>query len=275
MKNQKILKPVIDWSIPKDSLFEIKRYISETVDSELCWYSTARFRNGFFTRTLRFLALILLGAGLLLPLTGIESITICGYKILSVGYICLATGGLILLFDKYFGLSSGFVRFYIAELEIEREIREFELTWQIEMVKVQNSNYTAESIINILITKKIFIQNISKIIQIETSAWATEFQTQIGELQDLLKQRASEFKTQMGTISIRIENSILYSEIELVLDETIIKKMSGTTSAIFKEASFGIHIIQIRAKKNDKVESFSQNFEVNDDKTTEVILKLP
>jgi DNA-binding protein YbaB len=272
---KKIIKPIFDWTKPKLSLVDIKRYIIETAESELSWYSCARWKNAIFTRTFRFIALILFAFGLIYPLIGIETVHLFGIDINNLGYLCLSAGGLILLFDKYFGLSSGFVRFYLAEEEIKKEINDFEIAWEIEIAKAESSNYTIESVVNTLSLAKVLRQDISKTIQFETSAWASEFQTQIGELQELLKQKTEEYKKKSGTISVKVENSIEYSEIELILDDTIIKKLLGTTSAIFKDAPLGIHIIQIRAKKKDKLESFSQNFEVTIDKTTEVILKLP
>lgn len=271
---KKIEKPAIDWAKPKETLISIKKYIIESAESELYWYSCARFKNGFFTRSLRFIALILFGTGLVIPLLKLE-IKVIGLEINALGYLCLAIAGLILLFDKYFGVSSGFVRFYVAEEDIKKSINYFELAWEIEMAKSENSNYTTESVINTLDTARILQLDISNIIQAETKAWASEFQSQIIELQELLKQKTTEYKSQFGTISVKVENSTQYTDIELILDEIVFKKLSGTTSAIFKDALLGIHQIQIRAIKKDKIESFSQTFEVFKDMITEVIIKLP
>lgn len=275
-KSKKIDKPAIDWTNPKVTLAAIKNYIVETAESEENWYTQWRGINGFITRSVRFITLLLFGFGLIFPLLNIEKVTLFNHTINSLGYLCLAVGGLILLFDKYFGLSSGFVRFYIAEEEIRKNLGEFELNWEIEMAKAENNKYSTEAVLNTLATAKILRQSVSNAIQLETSAWAAEFQTQIGELQELLKQKLSEYKeSKLGTISVKIENYETYKDIELILDETSIKKLNGTTSAIFRDVSLTTHQIQIRANKDGTPISFSENFDVVADKTTELTMKLP
>ena len=274
-KLTKIDKPLVDWNKPKETLSAIKGYILATAENEQNWYAKARALNGRTTRTLRFIALILFGMGLVLPLLNIEKVIILKHPINSLGYLCLATGGLILLFDKYFGLSSGFVRFYIAEEDIRKSIADFELAWETEIARAEFSNYSIESIVNILAIAKVLRQSISNTIQLETSAWAAEFQAQIGELHELLKQKASDYKRQLGSASVKIENYEGYGDIELILDEAVIKKLAGATSSIIRDVTLGVHQIQVRATKKGNPISFSQNFEVATDKTTEVTITLP
>lgn len=274
-KPTKIDKPSVDWQKPKETLAAIQEYILATAESEQNWYAKARSLNGKITRTLRFIALILFGMGLILPLLNIEKVIIFKHPINSLGYLCLATGGLILLFDKYFGLSSGFVRFYIAEEDIKKSIADFELAWETEMAKAEISNYSIENVVSTLAVAKVLRESISNTIQLETRAWSTEFQAQIGELQELLKQKLSDYKRQLGFVSVKVENYEGYVDIELILDEVVIKKLVGVTSAIFRDITLGTHQIQIRATKNGNRVSFSQNFEVVMEKTTDVLLKLP
>lgn len=266
-----ISKPNVDWSKPKDTLVIIKNYIVETAEEEQNWYASKRCKHALLTRAFRFLALLLFGFGIICPLLNLETVG----KVRSIGYLFLVIGGIFLLFDKYFGLSSSFVRFYIAEEDIKKNLADFEIAWEMEMFKAEKAAYAIENVLNTLLIARVLRQSVSNTIQVETSAWASEYQAQIGELQELLKQKTADYKRQLGTVSIKLENYKGYTDIHLILDESVYKKLEGTTSAIFRDLTSGTHQIQIKALKSNKPEGFSQNFEVSADKTSEVTLTLP
>lgn len=267
----KIEKPFVDWSKPKEALAAIKRYIIAMAENEENWYASKRSVHAVGTRTLRFSALILFGLGLIFPLLNIET----AGKVKSIGYLLLAIGGLLLLFDKYFGLSSSFVRFYLAEEDIKKNLADFEIAWEMEIAKADKASYSIESVLNTLLIARVLRQSVSNTIQVETTAWASEFQSQTGELQELFKQKMSDYKRQLGTASVKIDNYTGYTDMQLILDEAFYKKLDGTTSAIFRDLTLGAHQIQVRATKSNNNVSFSQNFEVTIDKITDITLKLP
>lgn len=265
---------VYDWSKPNEALELIKTNILLAMKKEEDWYDKYTKRHSFFSRVIRFLSILLFAFGTLCPIlnTGLDEKSQIG---LNWGYVSLAIGGLLLLVDKYLGVSSGYVRFYLAKLDIQKNTFDFIENWDIESAKASNP-LTKENIVSLLNTVKAFRQSVFTTIQVETGAWATEFQTQTGELYELFKQKQSDYKTETGNISVIIENHIGYSEIEIVLDDKIINKLEeGNTSTIFRNISLAPHKILIRAIKEGETVSFSKNVEVTIDKTAEVILTLP
>lgn len=258
-----------DWANPNETLETIKSSILTAMKAEEDWYIKARGLHSFYSRSIRVISIILFAFGILWPIIKVQQTKIN----FDIGYISLAVGGLLLLLDKYLGVSSGYVRFYIAELDIKKNTFEFIENWNIETSKI-GSTITTENIITLLNLVKSFRQSVFTTIQVETGAWATEFQSQTGELYELFKQKQNEY-AKPSNISVSIENYNGYSEIEIGIDEEPLIKLNSLTSFIFRNVSIHPHSIQIRAKKDGKVIAFSKNVDVIGDKTVDVVLNLP
>lgn len=261
-----------DWDKPHETFEVIKTKILKAVANEEKWYRVARQWHSFFSRSIRAIAIVLFAIGALYPILvpqGSSSALTPNY-----GYISLAVGGLILLLDKYLGVSTGYVRFYLAELEIKRNTSDFNLNWEMEISKAA-SPMANDSIINLLMLLKNFQQVVYSIIQTETNTWATEFQAQTGELYELFKQKQNEYKILAGHLSIVVESTADHKDIEIILDEKTTSKMKdGVTSVLFRAIPSGPHQVQIRGKKGANIVGYSKNVDVIADKTTEVKMVL-
>lgn len=260
-----------DWSNPQESLKQMKETILLKMKKEENWYIRHRIIHGRLTRLLRVASIILFAIGILWPIVRNNFPEMEGNNI-EIGYISLAIGGLLLLLDKYLGISTGFVRFYIAELDIKKNTYEFIENWQIESVKASNP-LTIENILALINTLKTFRQSVFTTIQVETGAWATEFQSQTGELYELFKQKQSEYK--LGAISVNIKNHTGYTNIEIGLNDQQPVLLNGKTSAIFKNLSIQPYLVYVKAMKEGNVFTYSENADVTGEKTTELTITLP
>jgi hypothetical protein len=174
-----------DWTKnPEESLDLIKENILKAMKIEQNWYTRYRAIHSVFSRSIRMFSTILFAFGILWPILDKG-------KTLNYGYISLAVGGLLLLLDKYLGVSSGYVRFYVAELDVKKHTQEFIENWDIETAKA-STPLTKENILSLLNIVKQFRESVYTTIQVETGDWAAEFQTQTGELLELFKQKHSE-----------------------------------------------------------------------------------
>ncbi len=262
-----------DWTKPEESLDSIKNNIINAMKIEENWYVKFRSIHSICSRSIRVVTIFFFGFGILWPVLSTDSAA-PNKSTLNYGYISLAIGGLLLLLDKYLGVSSGYVRYYIAELDIKKNTQEFIENWDIETAKVTKP-MTIENILALLNIVKQFRQSVYTTIQIETGAWATEFQTQTGELYELFKQKQSEI-AKPANISVAVENYSNYKDIEVGIDDNPLMKLGTTTSIIFRNVSIQPHMIKIKATKSDNsLITFSKNADANSDKTTEVVLTLP
>jgi hypothetical protein len=263
-----------DWTNPKATLEIIKGNILSVMKIEEEWYIKYRKRHSFSSRTIRVVVIILFSLGIMWPILE-ASLNWPGIKDWNLGYVSLAVGGLLLLLDKYLGVSSGYVRFYIAELDIKKNTMEFLENWSIETAKSSNP-LSLENILTLLNLVKTFRQAVFMTIQVETGAWATEFQTQTGELFELYKQKQKEFDDNKANLSVVIENFNEYSEIEIGIDNELPIPLNGMTSTVYRNTSIGPHTIVIKAvDKNGKAISFSKNIDAVAGKTVELVLNLP
>lgn len=262
-----------DWTKPGETLETIKTSILTTMKIEQDWYAKYRCWHSIYSRTIRVFCIILFALGILWPILSPNFPDTCILKQINIGYISLVVGGLLLLLDKYLGISSGYVRFYVAELDIKKNTLDFIENWDIETAK-SSTPLTQENILALLNLVKAFQQAVYTTIQVETGAWATEFQTQTGELYELFKQKQSE-NNKPANISAAVENFTGYTDIEIGIDNEVPVSLHGLTSTIFRNVSIQPHRIQIRATKADKIISFSKNVDVTTDKTAEVVLTLP
>ncbi len=261
-----------DWTKPKETFETIKTIILDAVGKEEQWYRRARRWHSFLSRFIRSIAIILFAIGALYPILVPQIGQSASAK--NYGYISLAVGGLILLLDKYLGVSTGYIRFYLAELEIKKNTSDFSLNWEMEISKVANPMEN-DSIVNLLMLLKNFQQVVYSIIQTETNTWATEFQAQTGELYELFKQKQNEYKILTGHLSVIVESTDNHKDIEIILDEKSTSKVKdGATSVLFKAVTIGPHQVQIRAKKGTNIVGYSKNIEVIADKTAEIKMTL-
>jgi hypothetical protein len=264
-----------DWKDPLNTLEIIKERILDAMWIEERWYAKSRELHSFLSRLVRSIAIVLFGFGILWPIISAKMTSTSSVLNIDWGYIGLAVGGLLLLLDKYLGISTSYVRFYIAEMDIKKNTHEFVENWDIESAKAANGSLTLDNILALLNTVKAFRQSVFNIIQVETGAWAVEFQTQAGELSELFKQKQNEYKKPTD-ISVVVENHDEYADIKLGIDDEALVELGNNSSIIFRNVSIQVHTIKIQATKKDgSTVGFSKNVDVTGEKTVEVTLTLP
>jgi hypothetical protein len=105
------------------------------------------------------------------------------------GYILLAAGGGLLLFDKLFGLSSSWMRFMAAAQEIEALVDAFRVDWASEKSKLNTPATTSDGDPRYQLIRD-FLVNMHAIIERETNEWKAEFQKGVVHFETLLRQQS-------------------------------------------------------------------------------------
>ena len=120
--------------------------------------------------------------------------------------VAVAFGTAALGLDKYFGFSSGWIRYVTSALGVKGWLIEFKFDWELNRAMMISSDKTfSEQELQSMITKcSAFALKISNAIQEETKQWAQEFQTSLGTLGEALQQRAS--VNQPSGVIITLEN---------------------------------------------------------------------
>jgi len=103
------------------------------------WYRTKKKLKQQLSHLIRCTALFLLILGSLCPLLPQEN----RFDVSRYGYVLLAAGGSLILFDKLFGLSSSWMRFMAAAEELEALLDVFRVDWAAQGSKLNNQEVTS------------------------------------------------------------------------------------------------------------------------------------
>jgi hypothetical protein len=148
------------------------------------WYRRKKAPRQTISLWIRFFSLVLAFAGGLCPLLPSNSRL---PDLQPYGYLLLGAGGGLLLFDKLFGISSAWMRFVHAALEIEACMHAFRMEW-IKARAILPISEGGASLGPLCAIASQTLSRIDAIVQRETAEWESEFhanivrQTQIGNL---------------------------------------------------------------------------------------------
>lgn len=213
------------------------------VNATAQWYADKKSKQSNWSQSIRFLSIILIGLGGIFPLIGkIESEKTIIVDFTNWGYVTIAAAGTLLFLDRFFGFSSAWIRYVTTELEIRKQIREFEISWQIEMAKIDLCliELTCDKMVQLLTMLKDFSTVIDELVKQETTNWATEFQNNISELQKMASAKLSELKP--GSVKIVMKNAAKYKKITIKVDN-IERKIIVGAEALIDNISPGSHTI--------------------------------
>ncbi|TXE06717.1 SLATT domain-containing protein [Algoriphagus aquimarinus] len=181
------------------------------------WYKVNIKAKRKYSRGIRLTSIILFGLGGIIPLINALILENKGETtILNLGYIAIAFAGTLLLLDKFFGFSSGWIRYITTEMEITKKIKEFELRWKIETYGKNLAVIPEEEAKELLSMLADFIIMIKEIVKEETSAWALEFQTNMAELQKSINNKIE--TTIPGSIKVTLSNISDYKNLKIKLN---------------------------------------------------------
>jgi hypothetical protein len=154
-------------------------------EKNINWYRTKQKPKQQLSHFVRCIALLLVIVGGLCPLLPeISNLDASRY-----GYVFLAAGGGLLLFDKLFGLSSSWMRFMAAAQEIEALLDAFRVDWACEESKLNAPENRSEIDPRFQLVKD-FLVNMHAIIERETNEWKSEFQKSVTHFETLLRQNS-------------------------------------------------------------------------------------
>jgi len=206
--------PVWNANEPEKSIMDICQWSLKDACKRIHWYEKKRLHNKKCSRLIRALSIALLTVSALCPI--MDGFTLLkDYSLPKWGYAFAAIAAAILGFDKYFGLSSGWIRYMRTQFSLERLLKEFHYDW-ISIMLQQPHNFGS-----LMQRIKEFTFQIEALVKEETDTWANEFQNNIAELEKALKAIVETRKP--GDIKIIIPNVIDFKEIRLFLNGNQVK----------------------------------------------------
>jgi hypothetical protein len=115
--------------------------------------------------------------------------------IIEGGYVSLAVAAGLVAFDRFFGQSSGWIRYMMTLAAVERLIAEFQTDWARLLQEAEATPGPASKSDAFLERAADARRQLFDLVEAETALWASEFRTSLSEL-DLIvhrDQHGSEF----------------------------------------------------------------------------------
>jgi hypothetical protein len=173
------------WREPREALSML--YAEAQAQAiEICeWYMADRTSRKFVSRILRGLALLLASAGGLVPLANVAT----GQGVSGLGYVLLALAGVCFGFDRFLGLSTGWMRDVTTAQRVQRRLQEFQFSW-LEMnaadARKDPPETAPEPYLKLL---REFVCDLSDLVLGETGEWVSEFQSGLQQLESATSKR--------------------------------------------------------------------------------------
>jgi hypothetical protein len=260
----------------EDAVHSLFVYANGGAKRAVAWYERAKHRKAVTSLWLRGLAIVLIVVGGLAPILAgfMHDDLSTAYLMVIVtqsGYTMLGVAAGLVLFDRYFGMSSGWIRYMTSLAAIERLRAEFLFDWTALLQKAPAPIDDATKLL-FLSRAQAFQKGVLEVIEKETAGWVAEFQSSVADLEKVVqaqrqaaeanvqaaRKQEDEMRTRLKTederaAAARRSSAInlelagdLEGQSEILLDDAKVKETSGRTAALLNLPS-GQHAIEVRS----------------------------
>jgi len=180
------------------SLATLCEYVENDAQRQIDWYHAKRKRKASVSTALRFVSILLFVLGGLVPILkatlSSETLKRIGFDFGQTGYLLLAIAAGCVAMDRFFGYSSGWIRYTTTALALEKSLAEFGLEWARYIAKLRGGPPNESELDQLIRTCETFSLSIRAQVEQETRAWVSEFETNLSELDRDLESKADEVK---------------------------------------------------------------------------------
>ncbi|GAB2736223.1 SLATT domain-containing protein [Streptomyces bullii] len=169
--------PLGDWGEPAARLDELYRWVERGALDTAAWYLADRVWKRRGARALRAGAAAGAVAGAALPLLDLTGVVggaaPWGYLALVLGVACVAG-------DRFFGVTSGWIRDVATAQAVQRRLQALQFDWASESVREvlgPTEGTAAEAAERCLGVLRRFSEDVTELVRVETADWMVEFRT--------------------------------------------------------------------------------------------------
>lgn len=237
---------------------DIYLYAANKAEEAINWYFVKKASKQQMAQCLRFSAIIFTTVGGLVPLiiashiippsTGTATQPAIEYG--QFGYIALALAGACVFLDKFFGFSSGWIRYITSALKLQRIREEFNVDWALLNSSKQLSPPNAAEREAMLKRVQAFLQSVLSEVESETAAWAAEYRSNLSELDKNARQQIEANKP--GVINLTVKNAAAFTSGVTVLLDGVPRQTIMASDCQISPVFPGDHFVEVRAKANGK-----------------------
>ncbi|AXK34843.1 SLATT domain-containing protein [Streptomyces armeniacus] len=170
--------PPGDWEEPAERLDELYQWVEQGALGVVDWYLADRRWKRRAARTLRCGTAAGLTAGAALPL--LELTDAFGADLAPWGFVALLGAAACAGCDRWFGLTSGWMRSVATAQAVQRRLETFQYDWATESIREVlgptegTASEAAERCLGVL---RRFAEDVTELVRAETADWIVEFRT--------------------------------------------------------------------------------------------------
>ena len=168
------------WQDTEAALTQLYRYAEGRAIDAIDWYLADKRGKRSWSRGLRLLAILLVTAGALQPLLDAAA---PGPSRTAWGYVLLAMAAACIGFDRFFGLSSGWMRSMTCAQALERRLEQLRYDWAAECARSAARTVDPKQVQNRLALLRVFSDDMAALLQQETAEWVLGFQSSLLRLE--------------------------------------------------------------------------------------------
>lgn len=264
------------------SLNDLYAVTVKTADAHITWYRKHVVAKRLGSRTLRLLAIVFVAIGTLAPLSQAVWSSAAGLlqnpaptstTHFEWGYLAFGVAAVCVGADKFFGVSSGWIRYIKTQMALEMALSEFKYDWVVLVAKLRSDEPTIDRIPALLQRLKDFIVQVHLQVQQETEGWIIEFQSNLADLEKTIKSQTESRKP--GRIQVTVTNAKDCGvELTAFLNRMEAKSIQGST-CLFTLVPPGEHEILIKGARNGKTVESSGFVKVSPDAVAPITLEMP
>ncbi|MBB4080543.1 hypothetical protein GGR28_003177 [Lewinella aquimaris] len=207
------------------SLTILYRYGELHALQSINWYLEYKNSKSWWSRALRIGTIFFGTLGGLFPV--LSPLLTSSANFAQLGYIAIALSAGCIAVDRFFGFSSGWMRYMTTANMLTKLLQDYRLEWAMLKAKLVGKPPTDEQLLLYIQRIKEFIASVNVQVEQETSAWVTEFQTSLVDIEKSIKK--TEETTKPGAIDITVTNGMeVDGGFTLFLDGMTIATVRGT-----------------------------------------------
>jgi hypothetical protein len=168
------------WQDTEAALTRLYRHAEGRAIDAIDWYLADKRGKRIWSRGLRLLVILLVTAGGLQPLLDAAA---PGPSRTAWGYVLLALAAACIGLDRFFGLSSGWMRSMTTAQAVERRLEQLQYDWAAECARSASRTVDPKQVQNRLALLRAFADDVAAQMQQETAEWVLEFQSNLLRLE--------------------------------------------------------------------------------------------
>lgn len=235
---------IADWSQPSlgSNILLVAAYAEKQARDSVDWYFSGRKIRRVFCRICRLLAIVLTAAAGIIPVVS-QAYEQWGLKPVH-STLCLAAAGLWLALDRFWGFTSGWVRYIQTGQQLSNLLEQFRFDFNKERLAWSGAQPSLPQAQAAFVQIRTFVQQVHSVVAEETKAWAAEFS-------DVLKQFDAEAKALSDTVrksvlQVNLTNGHQSPVWQMAIDGGPFEPKSGKQAAatVFP----GLHVVVVKGQ---------------------------